>query len=252
MRLAHLTWPKAEAYFKQSDMVILATGSIETHGRHNPLGLDTLVPDRLLELIEEKSDVLIAPTIPYGATDDLTGHAGTISVGDELMYGFTKRVVMGLYAHGARKFVFVNGHGGNMWALTRICNELSVEGALGAVFNWWKLAPEFNPEWAGGHGGGEETAAVMAVDPRLVDKSAFGDMELVNDLGDDLPTTGFDNVAFKGHGVFMPRMCSRYSKNGWVGPDRPETATEEWGKEMLQTVADYIADFCEAFKKVKL
>ena len=40
--------------------------------------------------------------------------------------------------------------------------------------------------------------------------------------------------------------------SGWIGPDHPSTATEEWGKEMLETTANYIVDFMEEFKKVKL
>ena len=39
---------------------------------------------------------------------------------------------------------------------------------------------------------------------------------------------------------------------GWIGPDHPETATEEWGRKMLQTTADYIVDFMEEFKKVDI
>ena len=46
------------------DMVLISIGSIECHGRHMPLGTDTLIPEHLLEKIEKKSDVLIAPTIP--------------------------------------------------------------------------------------------------------------------------------------------------------------------------------------------
>ena len=36
----------------------------------------------------------------------------------------------------------------------------------------------------------------------------------------------------------------------WSRP--PETATEEWGRKMLQTTADYIVDFMEEFKKVDI
>ena len=37
-----------------------------------------------------------------------------------------------------------------------------------------------------------------------------------------------------------------------IGTDEPHLATEEWGKEMLQTMADYIADFIEAYEKIDL
>ncbi len=49
MRLTNLTWPKAQEYFKKNDMVLVSIGSIECHGRHMPLGTDTLIPNHLLE-----------------------------------------------------------------------------------------------------------------------------------------------------------------------------------------------------------
>ena len=43
MRLTNLTWPKAQEYFEKNDMVLISIGSIECHGRHMPLGTDTLI-----------------------------------------------------------------------------------------------------------------------------------------------------------------------------------------------------------------
>ena len=48
MRLENLTWPKAQEYFEKNDMVLVSIGSIECHGRHMPLGTDTLIPEHLL------------------------------------------------------------------------------------------------------------------------------------------------------------------------------------------------------------
>ena len=120
MRLANITWPKAQKYFEENDMVIVSIGSIECHGRHMPLGTDTLIPDRLLELIEEKSDVLIAPTIPYGACECLEPYPGTINLGTELLYNLLYKVVENLYNHGARKILVLNGHGGNIKTIERV------------------------------------------------------------------------------------------------------------------------------------
>ena len=77
MRLENITWPRAEKYFKESDMVLLQIGSIECSGRHMPLGTDTLIPNKIVEnYSKKKSDILIAPTIPYGACESLapSGH----------------------------------------------------------------------------------------------------------------------------------------------------------------------------------
>ena len=101
MRLSNLTWPKAEEYFRAHDTVLIGIGSIECHGRHMPLGTDTLIPDFLLDKIEQKSDVLICPTIPYGATESLCDYPGTINLGTELLYQVLGRVCDSLFQHGA-------------------------------------------------------------------------------------------------------------------------------------------------------
>ena len=61
MRLAEMTWPQAEAYFREHDTVLIALGSTECHGRHMPLGTDWLIPDKILEVLEPLTDALIAP-----------------------------------------------------------------------------------------------------------------------------------------------------------------------------------------------
>ena len=81
MRLAHMTWPQAGEYFKKNDIILLSVGSIECHGKHLPLGTDTLIPEKLLDLIEPLTDVAIAPIIPFGACDSQTDYPGTVSLG---------------------------------------------------------------------------------------------------------------------------------------------------------------------------
>ena len=114
---------------------------------------------------------------------------------------------------------------------SQACARSSIgEGALAARADWWLMAGELNPAWGGGHGGAEETAAVMAVDPSLVDSSELGPMALANDISDELPTSGWDNVEFKGAHVAIPRDACRYAGNGWIGPDDPANANPEWGR----------------------
>lgn len=252
MRLANMTWPQVQKYFEKSDMVLISIGSIECHGRHMPLGTDTLIPDHLLEKIEKKSDVLIAPTIPYGACQSLADYPGTIDIDNDVLYLFCKQIFESLYHHGARKFVFLNGHGGNMKMIERLALEYEKKGCLVAMLNWWLMAWDMNPAWKGGHGGGEETAAILGIDPSLVDKSEIGGELKFYDLSENLKVTGFRSVEFKGVTVEIPRSTPHVTDSGWIGPDHPNTATEEWGREMLQTTADYIVDFMEEFKKVTL
>lgn len=251
MRLSQMTCEEVRTYFQESDMALLTVGCLENHGSHNVLGVDTLVPEKLLSMIEEKVRIAAAPGIPYGVCDDMTGYPGSISIGEECMYMLLTRITDGLISHGAKKILFLNGHGGNIPTLNRVCVELSKKGAVGVQLNWWIMAGQLNPDWAGGHGGGEETAAMLAVDPKLVHMDQIRSQELINDFGEDFPTAGFDRILFKGIGIPVPRYVDEYTTNGWIGPDHPDAATRKWGEDMLNAVADYIADFIEAFAKVK-
>jgi creatinine amidohydrolase len=77
------------------------------------------------------------------------------------------------------------------------------------------------------------------------------DMAL-KDVSPGLKATGFYTAEFKGVQVTIPRATPRVTDNGWIGPDHPNTATPEWGRKMLQTMADYLVDFAAEFEKVKL
>lgn len=253
MRLERSTWPQIEAYFAENDTVMLVFGSIEQHGRHNPLGTDLFAPVKLAELIEAKlPGLLIAPALPFGSTPRFTEFPGTIDLGDDVLYQVAIRMCECLYNYGARHFVFLNGHGGNTKALTNVQLDMARVGCRCVLLDWWKMVRDFNPDWAGGHGGGQETSAMLYVDPTLVDLDAVDDMHLVDDAGTDMPSVHFDTVTFKGVSVQMTRPTRDYAENGWIGPDHPKDASAAWGEEMLTTVAAWMAEFVEAFEKTPL
>lgn len=255
MRLAALTVQAVQDYLKQSQTVLIPVGSIENHGKHMPLGTDMLIPDAITQLLEknENCHLMIAPTVPYGATDNIYGFPGTITIGTDGLIMLLTRVTDSLYRYGFRRFIILNGHGGNQKAIEAVGLKLHKKGAWLANLNWWLMAGELHPEWKGGHGGAQETAAVMGIDPSLIDMRYIHEpMALSNDVSPDMPTTGWSTVNFKGATVVIPREYINYSGNGWYGSDSPDKATPQWGKEMLQTMADYIADFAAAFDKTAL
>ena len=253
MKLTDISWIKAEEYFKENDIVLLSVGSVESHGRHMPLGTDTIIPMYLLDKIEEKSNVLIAPTIPFGCTDELENYSGTVNISANALYLYISDVVNSLYNHGARKFVFLNGHGGNCKVLNNIGYDLDKKGAVCAVLNWWLMAWDLNPKWKGGHGGAEETSAILGINPDLVDRNQMGEEANFENLTPEIKFNGFRSATYKGVKIDITRRIDRITDTGgWVGADHPKNATEEWGKEMLSATADYIVDFLEEFKKVEI
>ena len=257
MYLSKMNYREVEAYLKTSDSIVIPVGSLENHGLHMPLGTDTLIPDKIAQLIDGRSDLLIAPTVNYGATDDLCGFAGTVSIGTEGLIALLTAICDQLYRYGFRHFLILNGHGGNIAAISAVGMHLYRKGAYLACLNWWLMAGQIDPQWAGGHGGGEETAGVMAVDPSLIKTEYLQLPENIrNDLGDTLPCGTWTNILYKGVSVSVPREIKDITDNGWLAHafhgDVPTRATAEWGTEMLNAVADYIADFSREFGKTDL
>lgn len=257
MFLAHMNYREVENYLKTSDTIVIPVGSLENHGLHMPLGTDFLIPDKIAQLLNDRSDLLIAPTVNYGATDDLTGFAGTVSIGTEGLIALLRAICDQFYAYGFRHFMILNGHGGNTAAIQAVGSHLYRKGAYLAILNWWLMAGQINPEWAGGHGGGEETAAIMAIDPSLIKEEYMTLPEGIrNDLGDNLPYGAWTNILYKGVSVTVPRAVRDITDNGWLlhsfKGDVPSRANAQWGQEMLEATADYMADFGRHFGQTAL
>lgn len=114
VKLAHLTWPEVEAIDRDC-VVLIPTGSLEQHGAHLPLFTDSLIVTAVAEAAEAQlsEQVLLTPTLWLGASAHHLGFAGSLSASFETYEGAIQEVVEALVAHGFRKFVVVNGHGGN-------------------------------------------------------------------------------------------------------------------------------------------
>lgn len=105
MFLEKITWKQAEGYFKEKDIAIIPVGSTENHGSQLCLGTDFLIPRRLCEMMDERLNILIAPTVPFGVGDQHINFPGTITIGYDGLYDLMTRIVDQLYGFGIRKFV---------------------------------------------------------------------------------------------------------------------------------------------------
>ena len=101
MFLERISYPEVEAYLRKSQTILLPVGSLENHGKHMPLGTDTLIPEHLCSLLDARfPELLIAPPLHYGATEDLRGFPGTISIGVEGLRMLLTLIVDQLFGYG--------------------------------------------------------------------------------------------------------------------------------------------------------
>lgn len=250
MRLEYSSWAQVKEYFKHNDTVVVPLGSVENHGSHMGLGTDFMIPNHLVGMLQSRTDVLCAPVMPYGMADHHKEFPGSLTIGHDGLYLVMSRIVEQLYAYGARHIVFLNGHGGNTPVLQRIGSEMTRKGCLCAIIDWWSLAGRINPKWKGGHAGAEETSAMMVVAPEAVHMDLAMEFEPI-DLSDELTFAASDSVYCDGVTVQVPRPTAAYSKSGWFGDDHINTASAQWGEEMLTGVADFIASFIDKFTRAK-
>jgi creatinine amidohydrolase len=127
MRLDELNWMDVETYLKQDDRIILVLGACEQHG-YLSLLTDVKIPMALADAASQRSGVLVAPPLNFGVSPYFLKYPGTISLRLSTFLDAVEDMVRSLYGHGFRRFLVLNGHGGNDPArgrLTEIANDLA-------------------------------------------------------------------------------------------------------------------------------
>jgi creatinine amidohydrolase len=181
--LEEMTREEAKAAFDEGAMVVQPTGSIEQHGRHLPLMVDSCVVTHVARAAGERAathiPLVVAPTMHFGVSHHHLAFAGTMSLTSQLYVESLKELVRCLYRHGVRQLVLLNGHGGNQHPngviAHSLINEEGLEMAIGQASYWTiasqalldagarDVAPSFP-----GHAGGFETSLMLALRPDLV------------------------------------------------------------------------------------
>ena len=126
MLLEAMTMPAFEQAVKEVKGVIIPVGSTEEHGRHLPLGTDTIHAYELAAKAGERMPLLVAPPIWYGLCRSSSQHPGTITIRSATLKALVKDVITSLYEQGLRRFLLLSGHAGGTHISTLVdgCEEL--------------------------------------------------------------------------------------------------------------------------------
>lgn len=180
--LADLTAPQLGTIAASIDLVLIPVGAHEQHGPALPFGTDTLTAQMMTTLVGSllRPRVAVAPAIPWGVSWSHLGFAGTISLRESTLIAVATDLVTSLHAHGLRRFLFVNTHGGNNAALQTAVETIYREHRVPVVASIYaysllaNAARDVLGDDAIGHGGGDEAAAILVARPDLVVEAALG------------------------------------------------------------------------------
>ena len=251
MYLGKMTTAQAKEAFKNDPIIVIPVGSTEQHGTQSALGTDYMVPSYLADHIEDVDNVIVAPTVPYGVCPYHLSFEGSINIGYEGLYLVLHGIMDSLMQHGVRRFVVLNGHGGNTPSIDRAALEVYHKGGVCASVDWWSLVAQLDDRIQGGHGDVLETSAMMAIDPKSVH------LELGKPINAQNPTSEMkaayiQAVNFKGGTVRLVRDTKEIAPSGWFGPFDPKDSSAELGQAALDLAVNYIREFLEEVKKIEV
>jgi creatinine amidohydrolase len=206
-RLRELTWPEARTPLRDR-VVILPVGSVEQHGRHMPLATDHITAELIALRAEERCDVVVAPTLPYGISPHHRQFWGTIWLRSEVFRDVVLDIARALKSHGVEKLVVVNGHGGNSSTLGEAGSIIRQEGMALLPFDWWRgvddaLVREAIGEEAAaitGHACAMETSVGLHLFPEWMDQASAVDVPTSWAPPVHGGQVNFDTIDFTPHG----------------------------------------------------
>lgn len=160
-------------------IAVLPLGAVEQHSHHLPLGTDSLIVSAVSAAVESRraSAVVLLPTMWIGASNHHLEMDGSVSIGTSAVIASITTAALSLArSTGIKKFLLLNGHGGNQPAVSAIIEHLAeqLSGALCWGLNYWDAMfseldnRDVSRPASMGHADEIETSLVLRLHPSLV------------------------------------------------------------------------------------
>jgi creatinine amidohydrolase len=245
--IGELRAPQIAQHLDSTAIVVQPLGAIEQHGPHLPLNTDLVVAEAVAtEAVRRVGDELNVWLLPALAVTKSNEHAwspGTIWLSATTLLAVLDDIARCVATTGARRLVFLNGHGGNSSLVSVANREIRLKHGLqtflahpGVPADQGGLSPE-HELGMGVHGGTDETSIMLYLRPDLVDMS-----EAQRRIPDSLAAN--KHVKFGGR-VSFGWMSNDFNDDGYIGD--PTTATAEIGSRLFSAAVD---GFCGALREI--
>ncbi len=223
-------------------IVILPVASLEQHGPHLPVEVDSMLGETVAvraarKVAERGGHAVVLPVLWTGLSEHHMSFGGTITLGFPAFSAVVEDVCRSVLRHGFKRIVLLNAHGGNENALRTITDELTPKlGAPIVQFTYWyaaavAIARILETQSALMHACEAETSMMLAVRPELVAMDRVG-LAKANSSPDVADVVG--------GGVYRWRTVAARSSSGVIG--NPEAATAEKGERLFDAIATALAD----------
>jgi creatinine amidohydrolase len=246
MQLALSTWHEVEDYLRGGRGVIVPIGSTEQHGPNGLIGTDYLDADCVARAVGDRTGAMVAPPLCYGMSQHHLGFAGSVTLRPSTLIAVVNDVVRSLARHGFERFLFINGHGGNvatvnaafdeLYAVTSMDHERGGEGsALRCLMVFWSggprctaLARELYGDSNGSHATAAEVALAQFCQPEHIKHAQMS-----------------PKVAPRSNGFHDSADYRRRYPDGRIGSD-PSLSTPEQGRQLFEAA---VADMAELYQR---
>ncbi len=226
---------------RRDAIVILPLGSIEQHGPHLPVEVDSRLGEEVAlrtarVMADRGQPVLVLPMFWPGVSEHHMSFGGTITLSYATYQAVVADICRSVLRAGFRRIVLLNGHGGNENGLRVITDELTPALGIPIVqFTYWYAAAEaieaiLETQKGLLHACEAETAMMMAVRPDLVaeDRIPLARVNYTPDVSDVV-----------GGGVYRWRSIGARSSSGVIG--NPDAASPAKGTRLFDAVAATLA-----------
>jgi creatinine amidohydrolase len=242
--LANLSSPETRDLLPRIELVLVPVGAHEQHGPSIAVSTDTTSADALCRAAAAilGPRVAVAPAVPWGISWHHASFAGTISLRPSTLTSLLEDIVGSLSAHGFRRFLVVNGHGGNSATIATALEQVKQATAaplVASVFGYALIAEQARlilPPTAIGHAGADEASVVLAVAPEQARPNSLAAPELT---GSQAETADL----LRAYGGTLARSYDEVTRNGATGDAR--AATTEAGHRILEGAARRLAEIIE-------
>jgi len=114
-------------------VALLPIGATEMHGPHLPCGTDTIIAERLCDMLSDEIEAVILPPIHYSQVWSLGDFTGCIGISSELLTKMINELLLEIKRNGFELIVIVNTHLGNLNIIKeatrtayRLCPDIKV------------------------------------------------------------------------------------------------------------------------------